>query len=155
MWSDPSFYLALSFFIFLIFSVRPFFRKLSEHLKNYGNSINNQLTTVEVLYQEAQALLDAKKQDFVELEKRLEILEIEAREKVAVIEEDLQKMLLHLEKISQANLKQAQKSLKEDMEENIRQIVLKKSYSNVEWMLCNTLTNEQKEKLTTHAIDEL
>lgn len=110
---------------------------------------------MEVLYQEAQALLDAKKQDFVELEKRLEILEIEAREKVAVIEEDLQKMLLHLEKISQANLKQAQKSLKEDMEENIRQIVLKKSYSNVEWMLCNTLTNEQKEKLTTHAIDEL
>lgn len=155
MWHDPSFYLALSFGLFLFIFSRPLYKKLKDSLDSYSQNIHAQMDNVNALYKEAQEAFAQKQEQLLLLENRITILEKEAEEKIFLIQQNKQKELEHLDTLFAQSLKQEKENMKDDFQKLIQKELIEKSYENVTWILENKLTKAQKEKITSSFLEKL
>jgi F0F1-type ATP synthase membrane subunit b/b' len=155
MWHDPYIYMVISFIIFLWFIGRPLYGKFLIELRERSLKIEEHIREVESLYQEAQSILIEQKNVLKTSEQTITILEAETQERVRKIKEEQETFLNALEETAAKDLKKEVASLKEDFKASLQEELLHKSYRNVQWIIKNKLTDEQKEKLTSHAIDHM
>ena len=105
MWHDPSFYILISFLLFLWFVGRPFYAKLSTQLKDRATTIERQIKEVEALHAEAQAILKQQKQSLEFAEKEMNLLEKESHARVEKIHKKHEALLEKLQEQSSVDLK--------------------------------------------------
>jgi F0F1-type ATP synthase membrane subunit b/b' len=150
---DPSFYLTLSFALFVLGFGRPIYRKFKDQLKNHRKEVESQIQEVNALYDEAQTILSEKRKELERLEEKIYLLKAESKKRVLHIQKEQKEALKHLEKLFKEELNQEKESLKNDISQSIQKDLLEKAHQNVRWILENKLTKSQKEKINTSLLE--
>jgi F0F1-type ATP synthase membrane subunit b/b' len=155
MWHDPYLYMVLSFIVFLWFIGRPLYQKFLIQLRERSSKIEQHIEEVESLYREAQDILLEQKNALVASEKSISVLETETQERVKKIREEQEHALNVLEETAQREIKKEVESLKEDFKHSIQAELMDKSYRNVQWIITHKLTDEQRKRLISEAIERI
>ena len=155
MLSDPQFWVAVAFVIFLIAIFKPVKKILSSSLDSKIREIKSSIEEAEKLKNETQIILSdiKKRQNEVELEikeihinakQRIKILESQAQEKLS--EQSNKKNLLVKEKIDQMA-----RDIKIQIQKNISQTAIESTIKILE----KKLNDEERQKLINKSIAEL
>lgn len=155
MWQDPSFYILISFLLFVGFMGVPLYRKTLLQLKERSSTIARQLQEVDALHQEAEAILVQQKKAFEHSKKELETREKEVLERLERIEKEGKESLNKLDEQSDMHLKREMESLKDSVKEEIYQELIQRTHKSVQWILENKLTDGQREAIASEAIERV
>ena len=95
MFSDPQFWVAVAFFAFILAIFNPVKKILVSNLDNQIKQITNNITEAENLKNEAKITLSEIKQRQSDVQKEIEELKVEAKNKILQIENFAEKKLHH------------------------------------------------------------
>ena len=85
----------------------------------------------------------------------MSVLEKDAHVRVKKIQEETKNILMHFEEISKKDLERDISSVKEDCKHSIQKELMERSYVNIQWILKNKLTEDQKEDLISFSIEKV
>ena len=155
MFSDPQFWVAVSFFLFIAAIFNPVRKILTSSLDSQINEIKNKIVEVENIKNEAQDTLSELKKRESEVEKEINQLNIEAKNKIKNLEENSNKKLI--EQIEKRKLLAENKidQLIRDANLSIKDYISNISLESTTHILNKHLTDEKKEKIIDESVKEL
>ncbi len=155
MFSDPQFWVAVAFFAFIIAIFNPVRKILVSNLDNQKKQIANNINEAENLKNEAKITLSEIKQRQSDVQKEIEELKIEAKNKISQIEEIAEKKLSDQIQKRQ-NLAEAKiNQLARDANSEIHSHITSTSIEAAIKVLEKKLNTEEKQKLINSSINEL
>ncbi len=155
MFSDPQFWVAVSFFLFIAAIFNPVRKMLSSNLDTQINDIKLKIAEAENLKLEAQKTLNEVKKREAEVEKEIQKLKINSDEKI----EDLKKLSSNKlsEQINKRKFLAENKidQIVRDMNLSVRHYILNTSINASTRILQKNLTKENKSELIKESINDL
>lgn len=155
MWSDPYFYILLSFALFVLLAGRPLYRKLKGQIQDHAQSVERNLKEVADLHREATLLLKEKKEAFVQMESTLKEMEAKTQQSIQDMETKTESEVASLKALYENKITQELQSLEKDATEALKQDLLERSLSNAQWLLEKKLTKEQHQEITSKLLEKL
>lgn len=155
MFSDPQFWVAISFFLFIAAIFNPVRKILTSSLDSQIDEIKNKILEVENIKNEAQNTLGELKKRESEVEKEINQLNNEARNKIKILEENSNKKLK--EQIEKRKLLAENKidQLIRDANLSIKNYISNISLESTTHILTKYLNDEKKQKLISESVKEL
>ena len=155
MFSDPQFWVAVSFFLFIAAIFNPVRKILKSSLDSQINEIKNKLSEAENLKIEAQNTLSELKNREAEVENELQKLKLEAELKIKQLQElstiKLSDQIQKREILAQNKIEQ----LLRDANLNIKNYISSIAIETCTKILQNNLTVDKKSNLINESIKEL
>ena len=155
MFSDPQFWVAVSFFLFIAAIFNPVRKILKSSLDSQINGIKNKLSEAENLKIEAQNTLSELKNREAEVEKELQKLKLEAELKIKQLQElstiKLSDQIQKREILAKNKIEQ----LLRDANLNIKNYISSIAIETCTNILQNNLTVDKKSNLINESIKEL
>ena len=155
MFSDPQFWVAVSFFLFIAAIFNPVRKILKSSLDSQINEIKNKLSEAENLKIEAQNTLSELKNREAEVEKELQKLKLEAELKIKQLQElstiKLSDQIQKREILAKNKIEQ----LLRDANLNIKNYISSIAIETCTNILQNNLTVDKKSNLINESIKEL
>ena len=155
MFSDPQFWVAVSFFLFIAAIFNPVRKILKSSLDSQINEIKNKLSEAENLKIEAQNTLSELKNREAEVENELQKLKLEAELKIKQLQElstiKLSDQIQKREILAQNKIEQ----LLRDANLNIKNYISSIAIETCTNILQNNLTVDKKSNLINESIKEL
>tara|TARA_Y100000996_G_C22528173_1_gene645335 strand:- start:850 stop:1335 length:486 start_codon:yes stop_codon:yes gene_type:complete len=155
MFSDPQFWVAVSFFLFIAVIFNPVRKILISSLDSQISEIKSKISEAENLKNEAQKTLSELKKREAEVEKEIQELKINSERKIAELKELSSKKLL--EQIEKRKILAENKieQLIRDTNLSIKNYITTVSIEATKRILQNKLTNEKKSNLINQSILDL
>ena len=155
MFNDPQFWVAVSFFLFIAAIFNPVRKILVSNLDNQIKQIKNKINEAENLKNEAKVTLGEVKQRQSDVQKEIEELKVEAKNKILQIENFAEKKLLDQIQKRQ-NLAEAKiDQLARDANLQIHNHITSTSIEATIKILEKKLNKEEKQNLINSSIKEL
>lgn len=155
IWNDPTFWVAISFVIFIALLARPALRFIINSIDSKIQAIKNQIEEATSLREEAQDLLAANKRKVAEAEKEAAEIIAQAREEALLIKsklsEELEDSLQRREQMASDRIAQAES----DAIEALRLLTVDIALDATEQILAETLKGKNGDALINEAISEL
>ena len=155
MFSDPQFWVAVSFILFIAVIFNPVRKILISSLDSQISEIKSKISEAENLKNEAQKTLSELKKREAEVEKEIQELKINSERKIAELKELSSKKLL--EQIEKRKILAENKieQLIRDTNLSIKNYITTVSIEATKRILQNKLTNEKKSNLINQSILDL
>ena len=155
MFSDPQFWVAVSFFLFILAIFNPVRKILTSSLDSQINDIKHKIEEAEKIKNEAQKILSELKMREAEVEEEIKKLQINSKNKISELKELSTKKLS--EQITKRKLLAENKidQLVRDTNLSIRNYIASASIAATTHILQNNLSNEKKSDLISESIKEL
>ncbi len=155
MFSDPQFWVAVSFFLFLLAIFNPVRKILTSSLDSQINEIKNKIDEAENIKNEAQITLAELKKREAEVEKEIEELKIRSEEKILQLKDLSSKKLS--EQIEKRKLLAENKidQFIRDTNQSIKNHITDVTIEAVTNILNNNLSSEKKSELIGESIKDL
>ena len=155
MFSDPQFWVAVSFLLFILAIFKPVKKILLTSLDSQIREIKNKIEESDKIKNDAQLLLSDLKKRELEVEKEIQELKIKSEEKISQLKNQSSKKLSEqIEKrklIADIKIDQFIRDTNESIKNYISNVTIEVT-TNV---LKNNLTVENKSRLINESIDEL
>ena len=155
MFSDPQFWVAIAFFIFIAAIFLPVKKMVTSNLDSQIDEIKNKIDEAENLKNEAQLTLGEIKKRQSEVQKEIDLIQIEAKSKIGKIEnEAYQKLNDQIEKrkiISKSKIDQLVRDTNTEIQEYISSTAIEATILLLE----QKLSHDQKENLINASINEM
>tara|TARA_Y100001970_G_scaffold110481_1_gene137996 strand:- start:10291 stop:10776 length:486 start_codon:yes stop_codon:yes gene_type:complete len=155
MFSDPQFWVAAAFIVFVAVIFNPVRKILTSSLDKQINEIKNSLEDAENLKSEAQISLSEVKKRQNEVQSEIELINNNASKKIIQIQENLEAKLKEQieKKQSLATLKIEQ--MVRDANNEIYEYISSKAIQIIKYLILNKLNDEEKQNLIYSSIKEL
>ena len=155
MFSDPQFWVAAAFIVFVAVIFNPVRKILTSSLDKQINEIKNSLEDAENLKSEAQISLSEVKKRQNEVQSEIELINNNASKKIIQIQENLEAKLKEQieKKQSLATLKIEQ--MVRDANNEIYEYISSKAIQIIKYLIVNKLNDEEKQNLIYSSIKEL
>ena len=155
MFSDPQFWVAVSFILFIAVIFNPVRKILTSSLDEQINEIKNKIEQTEKLKNEAQKTLSELKKREQEVEKEIKILSDNVASKIIELEEQSKQKLK--DQIEKRKILSANKidQLVRDANLSIKNYISTTAINATIHILKNNLTDEKKESLISESIKEM
>tara|TARA_B100000029_G_scaffold488128_1_gene544341 strand:- start:121 stop:606 length:486 start_codon:yes stop_codon:yes gene_type:complete len=155
MFSDPQFWVAAAFIVFVAVIFNPVRKILTSSLDKQINEIKNSLEDAENLKNEAQISLSEVKKRQNEVQSEIELINNNASKKIIQIQENLEAKLKEQieKKQSLATLKIEQ--MVRDANNEIYEYISSKAIQIIKYLILNKLNDEEKQNLIYSSIKEL
>lgn len=155
MFSDPQFWVAVSFILFILAIFRPVKKTLVSSLDTQINEIKNKISEAENIKNDAQKILIELKNRESEVEQEISNLKIESDKKITVLRELSEKKLLEqIEKrkfLADAKIEQIVRDTNISVKNYISSLAIEATTK----ILKNNLSVEKKTELINESIIEL
>ena len=155
MFTDPQFWVAIAFFIFIAAIFLPVKKIVTSNLDSQIDEIKNKIDEAENLKNEAQLTLGEIKKRQSEVQKEIDLIQSEAKSKIAQIENEAHKKLNdQIEKrkiISKSKIDQLVRDTNTEIQEYISSTAIKATIVLLE----QKLSDDQKENLINASINEM
>lgn len=155
MWHDPAFYILLSFLLFCAVVGLPAYRKFSAQLQERSKTVQRQIKEVRDLYEEAESLLEEQKKRHTETIEESKQLEKETKAKIRSLEKSHAESLLNLEEKNKTTIEKEVALLREHASKDIHNQLMQNIQKNIQWIVEERLTPDQKESMTSTLIETL
>ena len=155
MFSDPQFWVFIAFIIFIGIMIKPVRKILSINLGDKIQEIKNSIDQAEKIKNDAQLTLSEIKKRQNEVKGEIDLIELEAKEKITIIEKNA-----HTKLIDQINKRNALASVKIDqmtrdanteIQKHITQIAISATVNILE----KKLNDKEKQNLINQSVNEL
>ena len=155
MFSDPQFWVLIAFIIFVGVMIKPVRKILSNNLGDKIQEIKDSIDQAEKIKNDAQLALSQIKKRQNEVKGEIDLIEQEAKEKIAIIEKNA-----HTKLIDQINKRNALASVKIDqmirdvnaeIQKHITQIAISATVNILE----KKLNDKEKQNLINQSVNEL
>ncbi len=155
MFSDPQFWVAVSFFLFIIAIFNPVRKILISNLDSQINVIKSKIEEAEALNLEAQKTLKDLKNRETEVEKEIQELKVESKNKILELENISSKKLL--EQIEKRKLLAENKIEQMIREANltIKNYIAEVAIEATTNILEKNLSNEKRSELINASVNDL
>ena len=155
MFSDPQFWVAAAFIVFVAVIFNPVRKILTSSLDKQINEIKNSLEEAENLKNEAQISLSEVKKRQIEVQSEIDLINNNASKKIIQIQENLEAKLKEQieKKQSLATLKIEQ--MVRDANNEIYEYISSKAIQIIKYLILNKLNDEEKQNLIYSSIKEL
>ena len=155
MFSDPQFWVAVSFFLFIIAIFNPVRKILTSNLDSQINEIKSKIDEAENLKNQAQKTLSELKKREAEVEKEILELKVISEKKIAELNDLSSKKLA--EKIDKRKILSENKieQLLRDTNLAIKNYIANVAIEATTSILQNNLTKEKKSELIDKSINDL
>ena len=155
MFSDPQFWVAVSFFLFIIAIFNPVRKILTSNLDSQINEIKSKIDEAENLKNQAQKTLSELKKREAEVEKEILELKVISEKKIAELNDLYSKKLA--EKIDKRKILSENKieQLLRDTNLTIKNYIANVAIEATTSILQNNLTKEKKSELIDKSINDL
>ena len=155
MFSDPQFWVAVSFILFIAVIFNPVRKILTSSLDEQINEIKNKIEQTEKLKNEAQKTLSELKKREQEVEKEIKILSDNVASKIIELEEQSKQKLK--DQIEKRKILSANKidQLVRDANLSIKNYISSTAINATIHILNNNLTDEKKSSLIIESIKEM
>lgn len=155
MWNNPTFWVAISFVIFVALLARPAWRFVIRSIDDKIQEIKNKLEEATSLREEAQDMLAANKRKLAAAEKEATEIIMAAREEAQAIKtrlaEELEQLLRRRQQLASDRIAQAEA----DAVEAVRLLTVDIALNATEQILAEKLKGKNGENLINDAIREL
>ncbi len=155
MFSDPQFWVAVSFFLFIVVIFNPVRKILTSNLDSQINEIKSKIDEAENLKNQAQKTLSELKKREAEVEKEILELKVISEKKIAELNDLYSKKLA--EKIDKRKILSENKieQLLRDTNLTIKNYIANVAIEATTSILQNNLTKEKKSELIDKSINDL
>ena len=155
MLSDPQFWVAIAFVIFIISIFNPVKKILSSNLDNKINEIKNSIEEAENLKDETQITLSniKKRQNEVELE--IKEINAKAKEMIQILESDFKEKFNELSVKKEILAKAKIEQLGRDVNLSIQKYISQTSIESTINILEKKINQDEKQNLINNSIKEL
>ena len=154
MFSDPQFWVAVSFILFIAAIFNPVRKILTSSLDAQINDIKNKIDEVENLKNEAQKALDELKEREAKVEKEIQNLKLESEKRIVVFKDtSASKLTDQIEKrkiLAENKIEQ----LIRDTNNSIKNYISSVAIEATKNILLQNLSNEKKSALIEESITE-
>ena len=155
MFSDPQFWVAVSFFLFVAAIFNPVRKILISNLDSQINEIKSKIDEAENLHYEAQKTLSELKKREKDVEKEIEELFSESKQRINKLKDASQKKLI--DQIEKRKILAENKidQLLRDTNQNIKNHITNVAINVAEDVLRKNLTDQKKSDLINDSIKDL
>ena len=154
MFSDPQFWVAVSFILFIVAIFNPVRKILTSNLDAQINDIKNKLDDVENIKNEAQKALDELKEREAKVEKEIQYLKLESEKRIVAFRDiSSSKLTDQIEKrklLAENKIEQ----LIRDTNNSIKNYISNVAIEATKNILLQNLSNEKKSALIEESITE-
>ena len=155
MFSDPQFWVAVSFILFIAAIFNPVRKILTSSLDAQINDIKIKLEEVENIKNEAQKALDELKERETKVEKEIQNLKLESDQKISELKDissfKLTDQIKKRQILAENKIEQLVRDTKSSIKDYITDIAIKTTAN----ILKNKLTKEKKSELINESIQDL
>ena len=155
MFSDPQFWVAVSFILFIVAIFNPVRKILTSSLDAQIKDIKNKIDEVENLKKEAQTALDELKERETKVEKEIENLNLESEKRITELKDiSFSKLTDQIEKrkvLAENKIEQ----LARDTNNSIKNYISNVAIESTTLILKSRINSEKKSNLINNSIKEL
>ena len=155
MFSDPQFWVAVSFILFITAIFNPVRKTLTSSLDAQIKDIKNKIDEVENLKNEAQKALDELKERESKVAKEIQNLKIESEKKISQLKELSASKLTEQIKKREILAENKIEQLVRDTNISIREYISAIAIETTKGFLLENLSKDKKSDLVTESIKEL
>ncbi len=155
MFSDPQFWVAVSFILFIAAIFNPVRKILTSNLDAKINEIKDKIDEIENIKNEAQKALDELKERETKVEKEIQNLKLESEKKILELKDltatKLRDQIEKRKKLAENKIEQLLRDTNSSIKNYISDIAIK----TTTYILQNNLTKEKKSELINKSIQDL
>ena len=155
MYSDPQFWVFIAFIIFIGVMVKPVKKIFSTNLGNRIKEIKDSIDQAEKIKNDAQFTLSEIKKRQNEVKKEIDLINQQAKEKIAIIEKNAHKKLIDQinkrKALASVKINQITRDANTEIQKHIAQIAISATVNILE----KKLNDKEKQNLINQSVNEL
>ena len=155
MFSDPQFWVLISFIIFVVLIFNPIKKILTKNLDDKIEQIKTDINNAEKLKNDTQVILSEIKKRQNEVKEEIDLIQQKTREKITIIEKNAHtKLINQVDKrkvLASIKIDQMTRDANTDIQKHITQIAISATINILE----KKLNDKEKQNLINQSVNEL